>query len=281
MAPSTRSAAFGVLVLLLAAGCITRPVREDVYREGTIEVFLRSDKRWTRILEKEYEHPVTISPVRMSHILSRIDVRIGSKASKKSEQRVPAIPTEMLIPIAEGVSKALAQADANQEVVVMAVRRFKRFHVFERKYLTSFVAYARDDRLYIHLARSEWEVPQRRQEKMPEPRIGEHPMNFRLYSGTAMTLVDAQSVAVEWRNPVFARPTRTQILPSGEVRRKTILMESPPEQWSADEPKVDALPENLSPQQLRALADLEERRQQGRVTEAEYREQRHEILETP
>jgi hypothetical protein len=185
----------------------------------------------------------------------------------------------MLISIAEGVSKALAQADPDQEVVVMAVRRFKRFHVFERKYLTSFVAYARDDHLYIHMARSEWEVPQRRQDKMPEPRIGEHPTDFRLYSGLAMTLVDAQSVAVEWRNPVFARPTRTQILPSGEVRRKTILMESPPEEWST-EPAVEALPENLSPQQLRALADLEEQRQQGRVTEAEYREQRREILET-
>lgn len=279
MPPSARSAAFSALVLLLAAGCITRPVREDVFREGTIDVFLRSDKRWTRTLEKEYEHPVTISPVRMSHILSRMDLRIGSKASKKGEQRVAAIPTEMLLPIADGVSRALAQADENQEVVVMAVRRFKRFHVFERKYLTSFVAYARDDRLYIHLARSEWEVPQRRQDKMPEPRIGEHPMDFRLYSSTAMTLVDAQSVAVEWRNPIFSRPTRTTILPSGEVRRKTILMESPQEAWSSGEPAVEALPDNLSPEQLRALADLEEQRQRGSITEAEYRQQREKILE--
>lgn len=279
MAPSARNAAFGALVLLLAAGCITQPVREDVFREGTIDVFLRSDKRWFKVLEKEYDHPLTISPVRTAHILSRIDLRTGGKASKKGEQRVPAIPTEMLFPIADGVSQALAEADENQEVVVMAVRRFKRFHVFERKYLTSFVAYARDDRLYIHMARSEWEVPQRRQDKMPEPRIGEHPMNFRLYSGIAMTLVDPQSVAVEWRNPIFSRPTRTKILPSGEVTRKTILMESPPEEWVSEEPAAEALPENLSPAQLRALADLEERRQQGRITEAEYRAQRRKILE--
>jgi len=279
MAPSARNAAFGALVLLLAAGCITQPVREDVFREGTIDVFLRSDKRWFKVLEKEYDHPVTISPVRTAHILSRIDLRTGGKASKKGEQRVPAIPTEMLFPIAEGVSQALAEADENQEVVVMAVRRFKRFHVFERKYLTSFVAYARDDRLYIHMARSEWEVPQRRQERMPEPRVGEHPMNFRLYSGIAMTLVDPQSVAVDWRNPVFARATRTTILPSGEVLRKTILMESPPEEWISEEPAADALPGDLSPAQLRALADLEERRHQGRITEAEYHEQRQQILE--
>ncbi len=279
MAPSARSAALGALVLLLAAGCITRPVREDVFREGSIEVFLRSDKRWGHTLEKGYEHPLTISPVRTAYILSRIDLRMAGEASKKGEQRAPAIPTEMLFPIAEGVSKALGQADENQEVVVMAVRRFKRFHVFERKYLTSFVAYARDDRLYIHLARSEWEVPQRRQDKMPEPRVGEHPMKFQLYSGMGMTLVDAQSVAVDWRDPIFARATRTKILPSGEVIRKTILMESPPEEWISGEPEAEALPEDLSPAQLRALADLEEQRQQGRITEAEYREQRQKILE--
>jgi hypothetical protein len=283
MAPSARSAAFSALVLLLAAGCITpQPVREDVFREGTVDVFLRSEKRWRQILEKGYEHPVTISPVRTAYILSRMDLRTGSKASKKGEQRIPAIPTEMLFPIAEGLSQALGQADENQEVVVMPIRRFKRLHVFERKYLTSFVAYARDDRLYIHLARSEVDMSkftQRRQEKPPEPRIGEHPMKFRLYSGTGMTLVDAQSVAVEWRNPVFSRPTRTKILPSGEVTRKTILMESPPEEWISGEPAANALPENLSPEQLRALADLEERRQQGHITEAEYREQRRRILE--
>ena len=277
MVPSARSAAFSALILLLAAGCITR--REDVFREGTVDVFLRSDKRWRQTLEKDYEHPVTISPVRTAHILSRMDLRTGVE---KGNQREPAIPTELLLPIAEGVAQALAQADENQEVVVMAIRRFKRLHVFERKYLTSFVAYARDDRLYIHLARSEFdisELPQHRQDKIPEPRIGEHPMKFRLYSGTAMTLVDAQSVAVEWRNPIFSRPTRTNILPTGEVTRKTILMESPPEEWSSGEPAVDALPENLSPEQLRALADLEERRQQGQITEAEYREQRRRILE--
>ena len=104
-------------------------------------------------------------------------------------------------------------------------------------------------------------------------------MKFRLYSGTAMILVDAQSVAVEWRDPIFSRPTRTNILPTGEVTRKTILMESPPEEWTSGEPAADALPENLSPEQLRALADLEERRQQGHITEAEYGEQRGRILE--
>ena len=281
MVPSARSAAFSALILLLAAGCITRPVREDVFREGTVDVFLRSDKRGFKILDKSYEHPVTISPVRTAHILSRMDLRTGSKASKKGEQRVPAIPTELLLPIAEGVAQALAQADENQEVVVMAIRRFKRLHVFERKYLTSFVAYARDDRLYLHLARSEFdlsELPQHRQDKIPEPRIGEHPMKFRIYSGDAIIPVDTQSVAVEWRDPVFKRPSRTTIRPTGEVVRKTILLESPPEQWVEDVPADASILDELSPDQMRALADLEERRRRGRVTEGAYKSERKKIL---
>lgn len=275
MGAPVRRAACAALVALVAAGCMTRPVREDAYRDGSIEIFLRSEKRWTRTIEKDYEHPVTIATVRIAHILSRIDMR---KKSGKKDERIPAIPTEMLFSISEGVSKALEKANSEQEVVVMAIRRFKRLHVFERKYLTSFVAYVRDERLYIHMARSEWEIPPRRQEKPPEPRIGDHPMKFRLYPGTAMTLVNPQAVAVEWRDPVFARPTRTRVLPTGEVVRKTILMESPMEEWAKEEPDEGALPADLSPDQLRALADLEEERQQGHITEGEYRARRRKIL---
>jgi hypothetical protein len=275
MAAPARRAACVALVALAAAGCMTRPVREDAYREGSIEVFLRSERRGTRTIEKDYEHPLTISTVRMAHILSRIDMR---EPAGKKDERIPAIPTEMLFSISEGVSKALEKANSDQEVVVMAIRRFKRLHVFERKYLTSFVAYVRDERLYIHIARSEWEIPPRRQEKPPEPQVGDHPMKFRLYPGTAMTLVNPQAVAVEWRDPVFARPTRTRVLPTGEVVRKTILMESPMEDWAKEEPDEGALPADLSPDQLRALADLEEERQQGHITEAEYRARRRKIL---
>jgi hypothetical protein len=184
----------------------------------------------------------------------------------------------MLFTIADGVSVALAKANSDQEVVVMAIRRYKRLHVFERKYLTSFVAYVRDERLYIHMARSEWEIPARRQENIPEPQVGDHPMKFRLYPGTAMTLVNPQAVAVEWRDPVFSRPTRTKVMPTGEVVRKTILMESPVEEWAKEEPSDAPLPPDLSPDQLRALADLEEERQRGQITEADYRARRRKIL---
>ena len=44
-----------------------------------------------------------------------------------------------------------------------------------------------------------------------EPEIGKHPMAFKIFPGTAMALVDKQSVVVEWRDPIFRNPTRTKI----------------------------------------------------------------------
>ena len=38
------------------------------------------------------------------------------------------------------------------------------------------------------------------------------------------------------------------------------------------------LPENLSPEQLRSLADIEEARRAGKITETEYRARRRAIL---
>jgi hypothetical protein len=263
----------------LATGCVTRPV--PIFEEGGIKVFLRADVRWMTTVAKGYSHPATIAPVRLAHILSRIDLRPPSGfliSFEGDKQRVPAIQTDALYTIAEGVSKALAAADPNQEVVVMAIRDTKRWGVFDHDFLTSFVAYVRDDRLYVHLSRHDWEIPKTREERTPEPRIGDSPQSFKLYAGTAMSLVSDQAVAIDWRDPVFAHPTRTRVLPSGKVERREVLMESPAE---VDDTKGDPamkLPENLSPEQLRGLADIEEARRAGKITETEYRARRRAII---
>ena len=103
-------------------------------------------------------------------------------------------------------------------------------------------------------------------------------MRFKLFGGTAMTLIDKQSVAVNWRDPIFKRPTRTKLLPTGEVRRKTILLESPEELEDEELEGPAKLPTGLTAAKLRALADLEEGRETGRITEAEYRARQREIL---
>src|SRR6267142_3333963 len=117
-----RLALLAMLAAAVATGCMTRPV--PIFEESGIRVFLRSDTRWLRTVEKGYSHPVTIAPVRVAHILSRIDLKPpgGFLVSFEGDkERVPAIQTDALYAVAEGISKALAAADPNQEAVVMII----------------------------------------------------------------------------------------------------------------------------------------------------------------
>src|SRR5215831_18374855 len=187
-----------LLLALLAVACKT-PVKEDVFTEGPVKVFLRSEKTWQfgSLIEKNYDHPVTISPVRIAHILSRIDVRLAGK-------REPAIPTDLLFSIAEGISRALSRAGAEQEVVVMATEKERRIGIFDHDYLTSFVTYVKGPQLFVYLARIHWEVPAKQRDDPPQPQIGEERMAFRLYPSKGMELVEGQGVAADWRDEVFA-----------------------------------------------------------------------------
>src|SRR5262249_60419523 len=62
----------------------------------------------------------------------------------------------------------------------------------------------------------------------------------------------------------------------GEVVARPILMEAPSD--SEAKPPGPAPPEELSPEALRALADLEETRRRGDLTENEYQTRRKAIL---
>lgn len=234
-------------------------------------MILRGETRGGDPVDRGFDHPITIASIRMAHILSRIDVEDDS--GKKKERR-PAIPTEILYPLADALAKGLAAANPSQEVVVQSVRRTKRFGVFDRYYLTSLLVFAKDDLLHVQVARSDWEIPIRRRDQLPEPHPGEQEQSFRLLVDEGMSLADAQSAVVDWRDPVFAKPSRTRITPGGKVLRTTILMESAEE---APAPRPDVSGE-LSPEQLRALADLEEARREGKLSEAEYAVERNRIL---
>jgi len=279
-----RHGANAVTLTLLAAlavagfGCITRTLRDTVFENSSMRIVLRSQSKGGEPIVRGYEHPAAIAPVRMAHILSRIDVRTEAK---KGAQRSPAIPTEALYSLADQLTKAFGEADSNQEIVVFSIRRAKRFGVFDRRYLTSFVTYMLHDQLYIHLSRTDWEIPKSgKSERLPEPRVGDYVMKFRVVPSRGMTQVDGQSVAIDWRDPVFKKPTRTRVTPSGKVVRRTILMESPEEEVSepGKEPEYHRLPENLSSDTLRALADLEDQRHRGEISEAEYKQQRRQII---
>lgn len=234
----------------------------------------------------ELNHPATIAPVRLAHILARIDIRLSAK---DGQQRVPGFHIESLESISKGLAQGLREAGPNQRVIVYSIRREKRFGIFDTKYLTSFIAYVHGENLFVHLSRSEWEIPPRKKDNLPQPKIGKFPSRFRIFPGMAMKLVDQQSLAIAWRDDIFARPTRTRITPSGQMMRKTILMESlepefdsGPESDAVEEkPEVKpTIPAGISAKTLRELADLEERRQRGEIGEYDYERQRKKILDS-
>jgi hypothetical protein len=269
------------LLAFVAAGSFACATKVTVYDDGKVKVMLRSRGG----APSDLEHPLIIAPVRLNHILSRIDVRMSAK---EGQQRRPAIPLESLDKIAAAFAKGLAEADPDQEVMVMSVRTQKRFGVFNQDYLTSFVGYQREGILFVHLSRSEWEVPPRREKRLPEPAIGEFPTKFRIVASDKMEMVDPQSLAIDWGAKLFERPTRTRLTPDGKLVRRTILLEeSDPEpeaqaegeQQEKSRRDVLPIPAGVSSATLRALADLEDERKAGTINEATYARRRLQILE--
>jgi hypothetical protein len=263
-----------LLAAVLLAGCGTRYARVPVHEGGDANVVLRSELRDGKPLERGFAHPATISGVRLAHVLAQIDVRTDSGGDAPSERR-PAIPTDLVYPLGDLLSQALAKADGTQEVVVQAVRRERRLGLFTATFATSFVAWvAADERLHLQLFRLDWEVPKGREDELREPVPGREVMAFRVLASEGVEPTGHQSVAVEWRDERFRKPTTVRVGPGGKITRRTVLME---QETPADEP-VGGIELPTDPDALRALADLEEARRSGAITEAEYQRRRRELL---
>jgi hypothetical protein len=266
----------GVALAALLAGCGTRYARTTLRDEAGVKAVLRAEVRGGEPVARGYAHPATIAGVRLAHVLARIDVRLSAGEEEGGERR-PAIPTELVYELGDLLSEALAKADPSQEVVIQALRMERRFGLFTQSYLTSFVAYVKGDELLVHLSRVDDLVAKgEEEESMREPVIGKEVMAFKVLAAEGVVPVGHQTVSIAWRNPVFRSPTTVRIGPGGKVMRRTILMESTaPETAPPEQPDL-ALPDD--PDLLRALADLEEARRSGAVTEQEYQERRRRIL---
>jgi hypothetical protein len=269
-------AAAGLALAALLLGCGPRYASTVVRDEAGVKAVLRAEIRGGEPVARGHSHPVTIAGVRLAHILSRIDVRLSAAEDEGGERR-PAIPTELVYELGDLLSEALAQAGADQEVVIQALRKERRFGLFTESYYTSFVAWVEDDDLVVHLSRVDDLLGKaEEQEELPEPRAGKEVMAFKVLPTEGVVPIGHQAVSIEWRNPVFRSPTHVKIGPGGRVLRRTILMEASPEAPAAGEPEDAAIPDE--PDALRALADLEEERRRGAITEQEYQERRRRIL---
>ena len=134
--------------------------------------------------------------------------------------------------------------------------------------------------LYLLLRRIDWPLKQADETKpLPEPRRNRKVMNFRLITGDPIFFAGVQDIEVDWRNPVFRTAFRLPGSTKGKRRRRELLETSPiPRDEFEEGRNAGADLEQLSPSQLRALADLEEERQAGRITETAYQRARRQLL---
>jgi hypothetical protein len=265
-----------LLALTGATGCVTREVKEGVFARGGVDIFLREHKQGFSVVEREFQHPLQISPQRLVHMLGALDIR--GREAQLAGIRSAFEPSQLQI-VAKGLASAFQQATPDQEVAVQIVRKQQQHVIFDRKFLTSFVAWAQNDLLYVSFSRVDWPIPDRvKKTALPEPRIDEHPMKFKVVPSEGMYPEGNYAVSMEWQDPIFRKPLR-KVARDDERRTRTILMEEPdlPPARKTSIP-ADVLP-HLTATQLRELADLEEARQTGRLTEGHYRREREKILE--
>ena len=276
--PKLAAALLAVLLAALASACgTTRIHRQHVLDVGHIQVELRSYSRGGKPVARGFDHPAAIAGVRLAHILSFIDVEVGEG---KKRRRIPAVDPVILFEVGDALEVALEEATPDQEVAVLAVRRERRLGIFHADFLTTFIAYVKGDLLTLHFSHTQWEVPkidQGNRSELPQPREDRKLMDFRIMPDPALTLLGGQTVAVDWRSDLFREPTRVQLSPTGEVRRRTVLMEEAPEASDAP-PEGTIRLDDLDPDKLRELADLEEQRRSGAITEEEYQRRRLEVL---
>ena len=263
--------------LVLAGACGPRYARVESFDEPGLRVVLRSETRGGETVARGFDHPATIASVRLAHILARLDVRMGSEGGG---ERVPALSTVLLYTVSDQLSRALAKATPDQEVVVQAIRKEKNLVIFDQKLLTSFVAYVKGDDLVLHLAYVDWTVPKEGggqgslEDAIPEPFPGRQVQDFRVVATEGFAPAGAQAVSVDWRNPIFREPTNVRVGADGRLLRRSVLMESP----AAEEPEPAGLPADAPPETLRALADLQEQRTRGEISETRYHALRRDLL---
>jgi len=271
----TAGAAALLATALLTSGCLTRTVRTPVFDENAVEVFLRGEERVGSPVERHYSHPATIAPVRLTNMLARIDVRKDDEKDRK-----PAIPTALLYPLGEGISRALAKADPNQEVVAMAQERKRSMAVFTQDYLTSLIVWVEGDKVFIKLGNLDTPLSSGPNDKPKEPQRDDIKSKIRAVPSDGISVENVQLVSANWRDPIFKDAGVLHVRAGGQVVRRTVLMDSGEESTIPPDPTEGAPvpPQGLSPEALRALADLEEERRRGQVTEADYQSRRRQIL---
>jgi len=124
----------------------------------------------------------------------------------------------------------------------------------------------------------DWHVPKGKEDEIKEPRPGVEAMKFRVIGGPGITPVGSQSVAVLWREERFRKASHIKVGAGGKVQRRTVLMESEAPLDDLPEPGAADVGAVTNPDVLRDLADLEDARRSGEISEGEYNRRRQNLL---
>jgi hypothetical protein len=255
-------------------------VREPVHESERVKVSLR------RVLDdgtpraRGYAHPVTVSDVRLAHVLASIHHR------DKDDESRPTVRSEHVYELAEALHDALERAGPDDEVLATVQIGDRRFGLFNEDRVTALRVWF--DATFMRLEFFEIERALERATGRAEGKPFEFPLEppagaprFRLVPGFAQTLDGDRALLVDWRDPYYAKPVSLS-LRGGRVQRRTLLLGAEPESEAPPalppEPPA-AVPPELRDAQLRALDRLEAARRSGVLTEAEFQRRRRLVLE--
>ncbi len=273
--PAMRARVALLAVAILVTACGPKVIRQEVVRSDLVHVEIRRTEVKGVLVPRGFDQPAIIADVRLAHILASFSHTSGEGTAR------PTIRTEHVYELAEGLSKAFALAGPDAEIVAAAHARDRRLSIFTEERVTSLRASLQTDLLVFEFFAIEEIVP-RESGKAHENRRYEIPLEipsgraaFRLVPGDAQLQHGARGIAVEWRDPYYARPVSLRAR-FGQTRRRTILMEMTEEELANATLELPP-PEELSDAQLRALDELEAARRSGFVTEVEYR-RRHRLI---
>ena len=118
----------GLAVALAFAGCAPKVVRERVLEKPGVRVELRH----TESVTHGYQQPATISDVRIAHILASLTWDDGEG------KQAPVVRSLYVYDLAEGISKALAQAGPDDEVAAATFPEDRRLGIFSDPKVTAF-----------------------------------------------------------------------------------------------------------------------------------------------
>ena len=104
-------------------------------------------------------------------------------------------------------------------------------------------------------------------------------MDFRVVTGEPIYFAGPQDLEIDWRSDAFKTAFHLPGTTKGRKRKREVLESSRiPKEELAEKPGNTVGIDQLTPEQLRALADLEDDRREGRITETAYQRQRRQLL---